>query len=117
MSNPLREMVSITNIRDQGIKGPPIGRTPGKPPKTSSSLSLPPLLASQPGSPGLGSESSQELGSRQGIDDIFFLEPPAARHGDAVADEGQIGRAVRVRRDDHLDAALLSHAQIHILQI
>src|SRR5712664_957635 len=117
MSNTLREMASITNIRDQGMKGSPIGRTPGKPPKTSSSLSLPPLLASQPGSPGLVSESSQEFGSRQGIDDIFLLEPAPARHGDAVADEGQIGRVVRVRRDDHLDAALLAHAQINVLQI
>src|SRR5258708_39147056 len=101
MSNTLREMASITNIRDQGMKGSPIGRTPGNPPKTSSSLSLQPLLAYQPGSPGLGSASSQEFGSRQGIDDIFFLEHPAARHGYAVVAEGKIGRDVYVRRDDH----------------
>src|SRR6266851_1087358 len=75
------------------------------------------LLAPRTGRPRLGPEGRQEFRGGQGIDDILLLEPAAPRHGDAVADEGQVAGAVRIGRDDHLHATVLAHAEIHVLQV
>src|SRR6266446_9413267 len=75
------------------------------------------LLAPRTGSPKLVPEGSQEFRGGQGIDDILLLEPAAPRHGDAIADEGQVTGGVRIGRDDHLHAAVLAHAEIDVLQV
>src|SRR6266702_3666830 len=75
------------------------------------------LLDPRTGRPRLGPEGSQEFRGGQRIDDILLLEPAAPRHGDAVADEREVAGAVRIGRDDHLHAAVLAHAEIHVLQV
>src|SRR5882672_11213913 len=69
------------------------------------------------GAAGLTAELLQELLRWQGIDDVLLLEPAAPGHGDAVADEGEVSGVVGVGRDNHLDAALLAHAQIDVFQV
>src|SRR5712691_8215750 len=75
------------------------------------------LLAPRTGRPRLVPEGSQEFRGGQGIDDILLLEPAAPRHGNPVADEGEVAGAVRIGRDDHLHATILAHAEIHVLQV
>src|SRR6266566_1102668 len=75
------------------------------------------LLAPWTGRPRLGPKGSQEFRGGQRIDDILLLEPAAPRHGNAIADEGEVAGAVRIGRDDHLHATVLAHAEIHVLQV
>src|SRR5258708_33855463 len=63
----------------------------------------------------LWTEGLKEFGRWQGINDVLFLEPAAAGHGDPVTTEGKGGGIVGVRRDHHLDAAFLAQAAIDAL--
>src|SRR5437867_10319637 len=47
----------------------------------------------------LGAEFLEEFFEGQGIEDVGFFEPAAAGHGDAIADEAEIGGVVRVGGD------------------
>src|SRR6266700_8396123 len=73
--------------------------------------------ASLPRSIGFRPERGEELGGRQGVNDVFLLQPAAARHDDPVADKREIASVMRVRGDNHLDASLLAHPEIHVFQV
>src|SRR6266567_1664066 len=49
--------------------------------------------------------------------DKRFRSGGLPRHGDAIADEGEVAGGVRIGRDDHLHATVLAHTEIHVLQV
>src|SRR5712691_6187436 len=95
-------------FRSRGLPGRGLGSNP---------LCRALLLAPRTGRPRLGPEGSQEFRGGQRIDDILLLEPAAPRHGNAIADEGEVASAVRIGRDDHLHATVLAHTEIDVLQV
>src|SRR5260370_31671821 len=63
---------------------------------------------------GFGPQGCEKLVGWQGINDVGFLQPAAARHGHAVVDEWKMQSVMGVGGNDHFHASLFAHALVHV---